>query len=262
MQVIEPDPVFGQSIAHYPSDRLRPLIVAGVVGGGVALTLGLTTAQTLEWWGPVVTVVIMALVALALGWYVLHFWNREIILYERGFSYREGSKTVFFRYDEIASIRLRAERLAYFGGRLRRDVYRFTVTTHQAERFTITNVYHRANELGTRLTEQINRVLAPEIAQQLADGGSVAFGEPLTLSADGLRENGRDRAWADYGGYRIGERRVWLLDSGGKVWLALPLSEVDNVTLLLELLRERQTGSQKRQSSTTEIAEDAGQNSP
>ena len=137
--------MFGQSLAHFPSDRLRPLIVAGGVGGVVALVLGLTTAQTLEWWGPVVTVVIMALVALGLGWYVLHVWNREIILYEVGFSYREGSKTVFFRYDEIAGIRQHAERLAYFGGLLRRDVYRFTVTTREAERFTITNLYRRAD---------------------------------------------------------------------------------------------------------------------
>lgn len=239
MQVIEPDPIFGQSLAHFPSDRLRPLLVAGVVGGGVALALGLTTAQTLEWWGPVVTVVVMALVALALGWYVLHVWNREIILYERGFSYREGSRTVFFRYDEIASIRLRAERLAYFGGLLRRDVYRFTVTTREAERFTITNLYRRADELGTRLTDMVNRVLEPEIDRQLADGGSVAFGESLALSADGLRAAARDLSWADYGGYRIGERQLWLLDGAGSVWLALPLADVDNVALLLELLRER-----------------------
>lgn len=252
MQVIEPDPVFGQSLAHFPSDRLRPLIVAGGAGGVVALVLGLTTAQTLEWWGPVVTVVIMALVVLALGWYVLHGWNREIILYERGFSYREGSKTVFFHYDEIASIRLHAERLAYFGGLLRRDVYRFTVTTNQAERFTITNLYRRADELGTRLTEQINRILAPEIARQLADGSSVPFGDSLALSNDGLRENGRDLAWADFGGYRIGERQLWLLDANGGVWLSLPLSEVDNIMLLLELLRERQTVAQNAQPSSND----------
>ncbi len=240
MEVIEPDPIYGQALAHFPSDRARPLILAGGVVAAVALALGLTTAQTLAWWGPLVTVVIMAVVALAAGWYVLHLWNREIILYERGFSYREGSRTVFFLYQEIAGIRLHAERLAYFGGLLRRDVYRFTVTTHNAEQFTITNLYHRADELGTRLTEQINRILAPEIAQRLADGGAVSFGDTLTVSAGGLRENGRDLAWSDYGGHRIGERQLWLLDGSGAVWYALPLSEVDNVTLLLELLRTKQ----------------------
>src|SRR5664279_873986 len=185
MELIDPDPVLGQALANFPSDRMRPLIIAGAVIAPVALALGLTTAQVLDWWGPVVTVLITAVAVLALGWYVLHVWNREIILYERGFSYREGSKTVFFPYDEIASIRLRAEWLAYFGGLLRRSVYRFTVTTTQAERFTITNVYRRAAELGTRLTNQINRALQPQIARRLAEGGKVAFGDSLTLSASG-----------------------------------------------------------------------------
>jgi hypothetical protein len=183
---------------------------------------------------------IMALVVLALGWYVLHIWNREIILYERGFSYREGSKIVFFRYDEMIGIRLHAERLAYFGGLLRRNVYRFTVTTTEAERFTITNLYRRADELGTRLTEQINRTLAPKIAHRVANGEKVAFAQMLALSADGLHRGDADLRWMEYGGYRIGERQLWLLDGKGTVWLALPLSEVDNITLLLELLRERQ----------------------
>lgn len=54
-----------------------------------------------------------------------------------------------------------------------------------------------------------------------------------------LRAAARDLSWADYGGYRIGERQLWLLDGAGSVWLALPLADVDNVALLLELLRER-----------------------
>ncbi len=240
LELIDRDPILGQPLAHFPSNRLRPMIVAGVIGWPIALVLGLTTAQVTDWWGPVVTVILMAIVVLALGWYILHGWNREIILYERGFSYREGSNTVFFRYNEIASIRLRAERLAYFGGLIKRSVYRFTVTTTQEERFTITNLYNRVDELGTKLTEQINRVLQPKIAQKIADDEAVAFGDTLTLKADGLHEAGRDLLWADYGGYRVGGHQLALLDKTGAIWYALPLPEVDNVTLLVELLREHQ----------------------
>jgi hypothetical protein len=240
MEGIEPDALLGEPVANYPSDRMRPLIIAGVVIAPVALALGLTTAQVTDWWGPVVTVVMMALVVLGAGWYVLHLWNREIVLFERGFSYREGSKTVFFLYDEIASIRLRAERLVYFGGLLRRDVYHFTVTTTEAERFAITNVYRRAAELGTRLTDAANRVLGPKVARKLAAGEKVGFGDSLWASRDSLYDGAAALAWADYGGYRIGGRRLTLLDASGAVWLALPLADVDNVTLLLELLREKQ----------------------
>ncbi|MEP7290215.1 MAG: DUF6585 family protein [Chloroflexota bacterium] len=253
MSVIEPDPLLGQALAHFPSDRLRPLIVAGSVIAPVALALGLTTAQVVEWWGPVLTVIVMAAVALALGWYVLHVWNREIILYERGFSYREGSDTVFIPYDEIASIRQRAERLAYFGGLLRRNVYRFTVTTTEAERFTITNLYRRADELGTRLAERANRVLGPQVTRRLADGSAVPFGDTLSVSAEGLRENGRDLLWADFGGYRLGGSKLALLDSSGNDWYTLPLSEVDNIPLLLELFRWHQTSANPQKPGLTPL---------
>ena len=239
MQEIDPDPLLGQVLANYPSDRMRPLLVAGAIGAPVALALGLTTAQVLEWWGPVLTVILMALVALALGWYVLHYWNREIILYEQGFSYREGSKTVFFKSGEITSIRLRAEQLAYFGGLLRRNLYRFTVTTSEDERFTITDLYRRADELGTRLTEQINRVLKPAVMQQIADGKAVLFGDALRVGGQGLYQGEMVLMWADFGGYRIGGRKLALFDRGGAAWYAVPLSEVDNITLLLDILRER-----------------------
>jgi hypothetical protein len=191
----------------------------------------------------------MAAVALALGWYVLHIWNREIILYERGFSYREGSNTVFFRYDEVASIRQRAERLAYFGGLLRRDIYRFTVTTTEAERFTVTNLYRRPDELGARLTERINHVLQPAIAARLANGEAVPFGDALRLSASGLHEGGRDLLWAHYGSYHLGGSRLTFTDASGAVWYSVRLSEVDNVNLLLEFLRQHQPVTRRESTS-------------
>ena len=243
------DPILGQLIANYPSDRTRRLIYAWSTIGVIAVVLNFTVAQIPEWWGPAITVALMAIIALGLGWYVLHVWNREIILYERGFSYVEGSKTVFFLYDEVSSIRLRAERLAYFGGLIRRDLYRFTVTTREDEHFTITNVYKRADELGTRLTDRINQTLGPNIARKLASGEKIPFSDTLIVSKDGLFEDNRTLAWADYGGYRLGNHQLALLDKNSAVWLALPLPEIDNVTLLLELLRSHQPVQKSAESS-------------
>jgi hypothetical protein len=237
--LIEADPVLGSALGIYPSDRLPPLILAGAIGAPALVILNFTVAAIPAWWSPIVTILITASLGLALGWYILHIWNREIILYERGFSYREGSKTVFMTYSEIRSIRVRAERRAYFGGLLRRSVYRFTVTTYRDERFTITNLYRRAAELGSALTEQINAALRPALALRLDKGERVAFSDTLELSSDGLHEGGRNLAWSQYGGYKIANRQLALLDADGAVWFALPLWQVDNITLLLELLKSR-----------------------
>lgn len=235
---VEADPVLGEAIANYPSDRGKPLLIAALIGGAAAVVLNFTLAAIPQWWGPALTIVLMAGLALGLGWYVLHVWNREIILYERGFSYREGSKIVHFFYHEIRGVRLRAERLAYFGGRLHRNLYHFTVTTNAGETFMITNVYRRAAELGTKLTEALNQTLQPLIAVKLERGETIPFSDSLQISAAGLHDGDRLLLWEGYGGHRIGGRQLALLDSAGQVWYSAPLAEIENITLLLDLLRE------------------------
>jgi hypothetical protein len=235
---IEADPVLGEAIANYPSDRGRTLLIAGVIGGAAALFLNFTFAAIPEWWGPALTIIVMAGLGLGLGWYVLHLWNREIILYERGFSYREGSKIVFFFYHELRGVRLRAERLSYFGGRVHRNVYHFIVTTTEGEVFTITNRYRRAAELGTKLTDCLNRTLQPTLAIKLERGEAIPFGDTLKLSAAGLHDGERSLTWDEYSGYRVAGRRIALLDRSGDTWFSAPLSEVENITLLLDVLRQ------------------------
>jgi hypothetical protein len=248
--MIEDNPVLGPLIASYPSDRGRLLLPAAIVIGAVAIVLNYTLAEADAWWGPLLTVIVMALVVLAAGWYVLHHWNREVVLFDQGFSYREGSRPVYFRYTEIAHIRQRAERLAYLGGLYRRTVYRYVLTTGQGDVIVLTNVYRRVAELGARMEQKVNAVLWPLIAERLAKGETVMFSATLGLSAGGLHEGGRNLLWDEYGGYRIENRRLAVLNQAGELWFAVPLTNVDNVTLLLQVLREHDRNRQDAESAT------------
>lgn len=233
------DPVLGAVIASYPIDRLRLLLPAGAVCASLAVMLNFTLAQAPVWWGPALTVAIMAAVALVAGWWVLHLWNREVVLYEFGFSYREGGRVVPFLYPEIASLRQRAERLSYFGGLVRREVYRFTLTTIRGERIVLGSRYRRVAELGVRLEERLNHSLLPILQERLARGERIPFSDTLRLSAGGLHDGERALSWDDFGGFRIAGGQLAALDRGGATWFSLPLPDVDNVALLLELTRSR-----------------------
>ncbi|MFN8527564.1 MAG: DUF6585 family protein [Anaerolineae bacterium] len=229
--------LYGEPIGTYPADRLRPLIAsyAVVISGGLLVS---ATVGSLPYdWSPIVAMLIMAAITVFLAWWVLHRWNNEILLYERGFTYHEGSRFVDFSYDEIDSLRLRAEKIAYFGGLYRRNVYRITVTTIRGEQFAITNFYHRTAALGANLQERVFRALRPLMAQRLANGDAVRFGDTLRLSERGLHESGRDLGWDQFGGYRVGGRKLALLDRGGAVWFVQPLWEYDNLPLLIDLLK-------------------------
>jgi hypothetical protein len=249
-QPLPADPALGAVQSHHPSNRLRPLIVAAIIGAPVMVILNFTLAQSEAWYGRPLTVIIVAALGLALGWYVLHIWNREIVLYERGFSYREGSKTVYFLYSEVKSIRLRAEVRAYFGGLWRRGVYRFTVTTILDDQFAITNVYSRASELGKTLEGQINALLRPRLRARLDMGERVGFGAFLALDREHVYAGGRALLWADYGGYGVSAGALLLRDKTSAVWARLPLVEVENLTLLVELLRAFAPPPQTQPNST------------
>jgi hypothetical protein len=234
---VEEDVLFGRELGYYPVDRARLLIPAGVLVIAVGVILNFTVAEA-DGWGPLVTTGLMTTISLIAGWWVLHQWNREVTLYENGFTFREGSKTVFFTYGEIRSFRLRAERLRYFGGLLRRTVYRYTLLTSKDERILLTGNYRRIAELGDRLEAQIVAAQRPIAAERLARGERLSFSDALTLSQAGLQAGGRELAWSAFSGWRVEKGTLALLE-GETEWLRLPLAEVDNLALLIGLLKER-----------------------
>lgn len=236
--VIEDDPVLGKAIANYPSNRARLLVIDAAILGVVWFVVTVALLNVEAGLAAVITIVVIGFATAVAGWYTAHLWNREVILYERGFSYREGSHVAYLLYAEVQTLRLHAERLSYFGGLLRRTVHQYVVTTSSDEVIRLTNLYKRIDELGTRLEELARPFLRVRLEETLASGRGLAFSKTLEMDQAGLHEGGRDLPWADFGGYRIENGRLLLLQ-GDEVWLSVPLGDVYNITLLLGYLRQR-----------------------
>lgn len=236
---IADDPIFGKVIANYPSDRVRLLLTGGVLYALVTVVLNFAFLPVPAETAGAVVIVVLAVLALVIGWYILHLWNREVIVYQRGFSYREGSRDVFIPYRDVESVHLRAERIVYFGGLARRTVRRFTVRTVHGETMILTGVYRNLDDLINRMEAQVNPVLMPRVLAQLSHGHDVPFGERLALTPEGVRVDGQTLAWDDFRGYRVGGRRLHLHSATTQDALSTPLEPIENVTLLLELLRQR-----------------------
>ncbi len=235
--MLEADPVLGNPIANYPSDRLRLLIPAVLVCGVVSVILNFTVAE-IEGWGPPLTILLMGAVVLGMGWWVLHYWNREVILYRQGFSYREGGEDVYFLYAEIASIRQRAEQLAYFGGLIRRRSVRYTLTTIRGETMSLTSIYRNVDRLAAQVEQKVNEELEPFLAGKIEKGEKVPFSDTLRLSSTGLHEGSRELLWEQFGGYKVSAGRLSLIARPDQTeWFSLPLTQIDNIPILLHFLR-------------------------
>ncbi len=243
---LPPDPMLGGVLSLHPGNRLIPLFTAAIIGAPIAGLLILTAAQTDAWWSMPVTVGGVAITALGLGWYVLHHWNREVVLYQRGFSFREGSETIFFNYDEVKWLGISARRMAYLGGLVRRDRYRITVVTWAGDRLVITSLYQRAALLASRLTAQVDRPLRARVEAMWARGDAVSFSEGLALSQQGIAWTGEDGVtqrlgWDDFGGYAIGGGALTLHRADGSAFAVIPLDALFNPTLLIDMLKGQKT---------------------
>jgi hypothetical protein len=253
---IEPHPTLGEPLDNFPSRRLPPILIAGLSLVGVSLLFNIAT-YTIDTsaYAPVI-VGVYAVLTLVAGWWVLHNWNREVILYARGLTYREGSKDVPFRYDEFSAVRLRAEQLAYFGGFYRRTIYRITLTTFAGDVIVLNNIYNRVEQLGDTLNQRVTALRRPQVYAALEAGHTVFFTSDLSLGALGLTVRGEalegdggdvHLPWDAYGGYNIAARQLRLYTVDGALWFSLPLYEVDNLLLLIELLREHQPSGEGKQ---------------
>ena len=83
--IIKDDPILGQFIATYPVNRLRLLILGGLVLGVVWFVTTVTLWNVDQDIASIATVTIIFVVSLVVGWGIMHLWNREVVLYERGF---------------------------------------------------------------------------------------------------------------------------------------------------------------------------------
>lgn len=238
---LEPDPVLGAALGGSVSNRFRLLLIAGIVVLGVGLFLNFTIGAVQEGWGPPLTILLTAAVMLGAGWWVLHWWNREIILYERGFTVEEGARVVPVRYEEVARVHLQAGRVSY-GGLFPHERYLCVLTTIHDEQIAVNGWYRHASELGTRLNARVDIALRPQVEARWAAGAGVPFGESLALSAAGIESEGQALNWADYGGFRIAGGRLMILGAAGEPWASPPLAGLYNLTLLVAVLRERTPG--------------------
>lgn len=230
-------PVLGKYLSHHPSRRFMLLVQAAIfyaIPTGILqlLTLNIDD-QTAAQFVPFA----FAAFGVAAAWYVLHFWNREVVLYEKGFSYQRGSVTAYFRYENIITMRQSIEKQSFMG--FSRMVYNYLLITDMDEELAINNLYSNTEKLTRSLDALIARDRLPHIRQMLADGRDVPFSEGFRLSREGLFYGESELFWHEFSAYRIQNSKLILQSKTNPEWAAIPLKSINNPPLLLALLKER-----------------------
>lgn len=234
------DPELGRFIANFPARRFRLLLNGGIVLLLVWFVVTVALWQVDAATASIITVAVMTLAALLTGWYMIHLWNREVVLYEGGFSYRRGSSVAYIPFEEVASTRQTGERLSYFGGLVKRSTYRFTIITDAGEVIVLSTLYAHLDTLTHKLEAAITAALRPQVDARLSAGERVSFGESIALDSEGLHTGDYRLPWGAFGGINVADGMLHIQDTDGNTWHTVSLQAVDNVRLLVDMLRERE----------------------
>jgi hypothetical protein len=232
------DPTLGKYLSHHPSRRMMLLIQGAFLYAIPAWILQLLTANLDDQTAALFLPFSFAAIGGAVGWYVLHLWNREVVLYERGFSYRRGSVTAYFRYENIVTLKQSIETQSILG-LFPRTVYNYTLISDLEETLQINNLYSNTEKLTRSLDALIASARLPIIRQQMASGQAVPFSENLKLSREGIILGERELFWHELKAYKPQSGRLILQSSDNPEWASLPLRDINNPPLLLALLKER-----------------------
>lgn len=239
---ISDDPILGKVVKNYPSDRLRMLIIGGVLYGVASVILNIVFLPVEAETASIFVIGGMSLFSLILGWFILHFWNREVVVYENGFSYLQGSHTYYYLFKDIVATHYHGETISFFGGLIKRTIKRFTLITNEDETIVLDQVYKHLDDLVLRLEAQINAHLRESIRDRISNGYEVPFGDALKISSGGIVLDGKTLAWDEFQGYKISSGRLTFASQNDGTWGSITIADLQNATLLVEFLKERKQG--------------------
>ncbi len=238
--IFEDDPILGRFVAQYPANRLRLLMISGGMLFVVWFVVTVALWNVEDGLASAITVLVITPAALLTGWYALHLWNRELLLYEKGFTYRRGSQIAYIHYADITRTRQAGGIIRYLGGIFKRNTFQFTVITSRDEIIPFTSLYKNLDELTLKLEAEIYRVLLPKLNAKLANGERIGFNDTLFLSTNGIILDTQELLWENFGGQTIQMGQLHLKTADGTIWHSRPLAGIENIRLFLALLRHYQ----------------------
>lgn len=235
--IFDADPVLGAYVSHHPSNRVLLMIRAGIFYGVAVIVLQLVFFPVPDETAAIYLPIAFAAVAGVALWYMLHHWNREVVLYQRGFTYRQGSTTAYILYANVIKV---LQNIEVFGtGSFKRRFYDYKLVTDMDETLPITNVYSNPDKLTRLLEKFITRDRLQILEGRLAKGEHVNLAPDFTLTPQGILRADGELFWHEYRGARVKNGQITIASSRDETWATLPADSFDNPLLTLAALKQR-----------------------
>jgi len=227
------DALLGEFVAHYPVNRVRLSITGAILYAVPVLFLQAFFFTIEDVSASIFIVMAYAIIGLAVAWYLAHNWNREVVLYSQGFSYREGGYTGMFLYAQIVTANQRAERVRILGF-ITRNIYEYTFVTDEDETLMLNQRYQNILRLGDSLMQRIIQARLPIVQERQLRGETQFFGA-MQINKEGIRNDSGFMTWEDFTGLKVAGGKIILQSTTGAT-LENAIQDIDNAMLFVAYL--------------------------
>jgi len=233
--IYDPDPVLGKYVSHHPSNRILLLVRAGIFYVVAVVVLQLIFFSVPDDAAAIFLPIAFAGIAGMALWYTLHHWNREVVLYERGFTFRQGSDTAYILYANVIKLMQNIEVIG--AGSLKRRFFDYKLVTDINEVLPITNVYSNPDKLTRLLERAITRDRLQIMQERLSRGEDITLAENFKLTPDGISLADKELFWRELADARVREGQIIIASTSDEAWHSLPADDFDNPMLAMAALK-------------------------
>jgi len=183
------------------------------------------------------------IVSTVLGVLLFGIWlwqrTRQVQVYERGFHYQHGSRSLLVRWEEIAAIWRRSVRHSVHFIPVGTS-HTFSIQTYGGESLKLTGSIGGVAALGDEIQVAALPYVLSRAMGQLQAGQHVAFSK-LQVHQLGLHNGKQLLPWNEVGAITMRNGYLIIKHQGQwRAWLQLPSAQIPNLLVLLTLLDQRQ----------------------
>jgi len=187
---------------------------------------------------PALIAFLLIVVGLLAGWGAYVNWKKGVVVYERGFVYRDRKGLQTWRWEDILTMTSAITR-HYYNGIYTGTTHIYTLLNRQNQKLKLADSILKVENLANAIDTNIFPLLYPRAADMYNAGEALAFG-PVAISKQGIAIGKRTYPWTDVKevSIRRGTLKVSKKEGGWFSGAGAAASAIPNLRVLLAIVHQ------------------------
>lgn len=188
--------------------------------------------------GPLIIAGIMFLFGGWAGWSAYSNWNKSLVIYDRGFAYRDRKGIQTWQWINVTSITAAITR-HYTNGIYTGTTHVYTLYNNQSEKIVLNDSFKKVEEVAGIIENNVYPLLYERAVQVYNSGQTLTFG-PVAINKGGILIGKKNYPWTEVKQVSInnGYVKVSKKDGGWFSGASAAAAAIPNLKIMLSIVNQ------------------------